>query len=152
MADDSKETKAVLKIQTSGTYGKSKVDRPKLDRVIVHTFVDAKCKLAVRINKLPLVPWPQYSLLSGTLMDDGRLMPFVQYRRDPSLASVNLEHDYAFILTRMTEEADKMIRDLMAADMKAYADSRYDKDHQRALQQFARGAKKAGTHNKLPTP
>ncbi len=139
------------KLHTSATYGK-KDERPKLDRVVVYTFSDAKSGIGVRINKLPLVPWPQYSILSGTLMEDGRLMPFVQYRRDQSLASVNLQHDYTLILSRMLDEADKMIQSLMAADMKAYTESRYDKDHQKALRQFTQGAKLAGTHNKVSKP
>jgi hypothetical protein len=136
----------VQKIEKSGSYGKGAKDR--VDRKVMHTFVDDKTKISIRITQLPLVPWPQYSLLFGTTMEDGRFLPFTSIRRDSSLADANFDHDYEVIIGRMTTSALTMIRGLMREDIKAYTESRYDRDHQRALETFARGAKKAGTHNK----
>ena len=110
--------------------------------------MDEKTKISIRITQLPLSPWPQYSMLFGTTMEDGRFLPFTSVRRDSSLADANFDHDYEVIIGRMTTSALVMIRGLMRDDIKAYTDSRYDRDHERALATFARGAKKAGTHNK----
>jgi len=142
------------KMKMNASYGKGEsadkrnTPRPKVDRKVIHTFTDDKTKISIRITQLPLVPWPQYSMLFGTIMEDERFLPFASIRRSSSLAGVDFEYDYEVIIGRMLVSAMSMIHDLMKADIKTYIESRYDRDHERALATFAKGAKKAGTHGK----
>jgi hypothetical protein len=137
------------KLKKNAAYGKGKgADRPKVDREVIETLVDTKTMISIRITRLPLTPWPQYSMLFGTTMEDGRFLPFTSIRRDSSLSDANFDYDYEVIIGRMTTSALVMIRGMMREDIRKYTESRYDRDHERALATFARGAKKAGTHNK----
>lgn len=101
---------------------------PLPPREVVKDFTDHASKITVRVNMLPSHPFPQYSLLIGTTMEDGRVLPFVRAFRENSLAAVNFIHDYNTIVGHLTVQAFELVRTMMEADVKKHIDARYEKD------------------------